>query len=286
MMHKKNTAKDHLKHYLKHYLSDYHEDILSYDIEDREIYKIFLNQENESKPLCNKLEAKMGYLKDKMVLDVGCGPGGRSVALALKGARVIGLEPIIEGAYASMARSAQYSNIDARFLIGIGEKLPFKNSSFDLVTMFYVLEHTMEMDKVLSESYRALKNGGYLYCELPNHLFPKEDHYGILWFPLMPKWFNRAYFKLRGKNPKGFDDTHCITRKNMIRSLKQIGFNEIEDVNIDYVKERINNPQLIVNLARRKVVHLLKRLKLHKIFSFFVVKLALYPSIHLIAKKK
>lgn len=55
-----------------------------------------------------------------------------------------------------------------KYIIG-GDKLPFKNSSFDGVTSFGVLEHVKNDVYSLKEIYRVLKKGGFLFIfNLPN----------------------------------------------------------------------------------------------------------------------
>ncbi len=55
-----------------------------------------------------------------------------------------------------------------RYVLGIGEQLPFKDDSFDCVVMTEVIEHIPEPERVFAEIRRTLKNGGYLLITHPN----------------------------------------------------------------------------------------------------------------------
>ena len=57
---RKIKIKENLKGYLKRYLSDYDHGISSEVIENRDIYKIFIDQEDKSGELCAKLENETG----------------------------------------------------------------------------------------------------------------------------------------------------------------------------------------------------------------------------------
>ncbi|MDC0368882.1 class I SAM-dependent methyltransferase [Opitutales bacterium] len=64
-------------------------------------------------------------------------------------------------------------------VLGIGEKLPFKDNCFDAVLSLNVLEHVRDPFKCAAEISRVLKPEGKLYCVVPlmcpYHDFP--DHY-------------------------------------------------------------------------------------------------------------
>ena len=280
-----NKIRKQFEDYLKNYVSESSRHFSDSDKLDMAMFKELLDQDNSSKDLCSKLERQLGRLKGKRHLDIGCGSGGRTIALAHTGARSVGIDPVRDAVKASLLRALLYSELNIDFLIGKGEDLSFKDESFDLVTSFYSLEHTRDMEKVISEARRVLKKGGSFYCELPNSLFPQESHYKIFWFPLAPRWFNRLYLRIRDKDTRGLDEINYITRRGMIKRLKDIGFTNIRDLNIDYVKKRISNPELIVNPTKRIIARLFVKLKIHKVFDFFIIRLGLYPAIHLIAQK-
>ncbi|OVE73973.1 hypothetical protein BVX94_02120 [bacterium B17] len=57
-----------------------------------------------------------------------------------------------------------YSSTD---VLGVGEKLPFKDNVFDAVFSFAVLEHVEDPSVCVKELVRVLKPGGTVYCNVP-----------------------------------------------------------------------------------------------------------------------
>jgi SAM-dependent methyltransferase len=95
----------------------------------------------------------------KDVLDLGSGFGGRTTRFAELGARATGVE--IDDELVARARAFGLSrNLDVTFLKGTGEAIPCEDNSFDLVTMFDVMEHVVSPPAVLKECLRVLRPGG------------------------------------------------------------------------------------------------------------------------------
>lgn len=67
------------------------------------------------------------------------------------------------------------------------QKLPFRDQSFELITMFSLIEHVQYPDACLSEAFRALRNGGQLFMQFPNRYFPIELHSGLPLYFYLPK---------------------------------------------------------------------------------------------------
>lgn len=74
---------------------------------------------------------------------------------------------------------------------GVGERLPFADNYFDVVTMFHVLEHVDSEQRALKEVYRVLKKGGTFYLASPyNGLFTWADTANLRYrFPKLHKLF-------------------------------------------------------------------------------------------------
>jgi SAM-dependent methyltransferase len=86
------------------------------------------------------------------VLDVGCGEGRFGRALAAAGARVTGLEPTLP-----LAARTGFSTV-----AGLGEALPFRSASFDLVLFYLVLVDIGRYQEAIREAARVLRPGGKL----------------------------------------------------------------------------------------------------------------------------
>lgn len=59
---------------------------------------------------------------------------------------------------------APYESSD---VLGVGERLPFRDASFDGVFSFAVLEHVKDPFTCAAEIMRVLKPSGFLYCQIP-----------------------------------------------------------------------------------------------------------------------
>lgn len=109
------------------------------------------------------------YLKKSdMILDVGCGNGCQSIAVAKLVAHVSGFD--IGKEQLSIARSnasnMNITNIDFQ-LYSAEKKFPLDHVSFDKVLCLGVLEHLHHREKVLREIYRVLKKEGTLFLGVP-----------------------------------------------------------------------------------------------------------------------
>ncbi len=109
------------------------------------------------------IEHLFAPLDGKALLDIGCGQGKLSRALAKRGASVTGVDP--QEAILVLARK---NAPDATFEQAGGEALPFPDNTFDGAVMLNSLHHVPEdvIDAGLTEAMRVLKPGGiYLILE-------------------------------------------------------------------------------------------------------------------------
>lgn len=103
-------------------------------------------------------------LKTHDILDVGCGEGDVSLALAnLTSSRVVGVD-----ISAVVVDHCNQRGLEAH-RVSIGdEPLPFPDSTFDLVYMAEVLEHLHHPDAAVDEIARVLRPDGHLLVTTPN----------------------------------------------------------------------------------------------------------------------
>jgi len=110
--------------------------------------------------------------KNKKVLEVGCGDGILSLAIALQGNNVIGAD--ISDLCVSIAdMNRQKLNLkpeNVHFLQMSASKINFADKTFDFVISHDLLEHLHPSDALLhlSEVHRVLKVGGIYICVTPN----------------------------------------------------------------------------------------------------------------------
>ncbi|MDU8910613.1 bifunctional 2-polyprenyl-6-hydroxyphenol methylase/3-demethylubiquinol 3-O-methyltransferase UbiG [Aestuariicoccus sp. MJ-SS9] len=103
----------------------------------------------------------------KRVLDLGCAGGFMAEALAARGAQVTGIDPAADAIAAARAHAAQ-GGLKIAYDVGVGEELPYDNSSFDAVVCVDVLEHVRDLDQVMAEVARVLKPGGQFLFDTIN----------------------------------------------------------------------------------------------------------------------
>lgn len=103
-------------------------------------------------------------LKDKKVLDVGCGIGGPCRMLAAEyGCHATGLDLSHEYVRTATGLSKLVHLQDhTSFVQGNATKLPFKDASFDVVWTQHAQMNIGEKEKFYSEIYRVLVPGGSL----------------------------------------------------------------------------------------------------------------------------
>jgi ubiquinone/menaquinone biosynthesis C-methylase UbiE len=101
-------------------------------------------------------------------LDVGCGcTASYNYHLASTGAEVVGAEYAFSFCQLAKIHAAN-SGASIRLVQADGTRLPFKDSSFDLVVSSETIEHIPDDRAVISEIARVLVPGGRLLLTVPN----------------------------------------------------------------------------------------------------------------------
>ena len=108
---------------------------------------------------------KFTALKGLSVLDVGCGGGILSEAMASEGATVTGLDVEPE-AIKTAAAHAKDSQLNIQYVCELIED--FEATTFDCVICMEMLEHVAEPQWVIQHCARLLKPGGYLFLSTIN----------------------------------------------------------------------------------------------------------------------
>jgi ubiquinone/menaquinone biosynthesis C-methylase UbiE len=100
-------------------------------------------------------------IKDKRVLDAGCGTGIFSIIFAGKGAKeVIGID-ISEGSLSTGRKLKRKFNLEnLQFQIQDMLNLPFNDNTFDIVWAWGTVHHTTNPFKAMNELTRVLKKDG------------------------------------------------------------------------------------------------------------------------------
>lgn len=99
-------------------------------------------------------------VKNKRILDVGCGKGDYTSLFNLNNNEVYGLD-------IADYRLAEYKDC-FNFKLYDGKRLPFQDSFFDVVISFDVIEHIEDDREFIREIYRVLKPQGQVFLSTPN----------------------------------------------------------------------------------------------------------------------
>jgi 2-polyprenyl-6-hydroxyphenyl methylase/3-demethylubiquinone-9 3-methyltransferase len=103
----------------------------------------------------------------KRLMDVGCGGGVLSEEFAAMGFQVTGIDPS-ESSLAAARAHAAVRGLDIDYRVGSGDRLPFGDESFEVVSCCDVLEHIHNWDRVIAEVARVIKPGGVFIYDTIN----------------------------------------------------------------------------------------------------------------------
>ena len=121
------------------------------------------------------------FVKDKEVLEVGCGPGIGLGYLAKKAKKVIGTD--YDTNLVKFAKDYYKDRVD--ILQSDAQYLPFKNNTFDVVILFEAIYYLPYPDRFLCECKRVLKKGGIVLVCTAN-----KDREGFNPSPFSVKYFS------------------------------------------------------------------------------------------------
>lgn len=108
----------------------------------------------------------------RRILDAGCGAGYGTALLAQRAESACG----IDFSYETLDwASREYASGKASFGQADCSVLPFRDSSFDLITAFEVIEHLPDWKAFLRETRRVLTDSGQLLVSTPNRVYYQES---------------------------------------------------------------------------------------------------------------
>ena len=108
-------------------------------------------------------------LEGRRILDIGCGLGVYVRKLREFSDRVTGID-------IDPKRLREGARTTPGLLLAVGERLPFRDASFDVVVLNEVIEHVHDDAATLREAMRTLAPGGHIAIYAPNRLYPFETH--------------------------------------------------------------------------------------------------------------
>ena len=111
---------------------------------------------------------------DNSILDIGCGVGDFLNYAKEKGCNITGIEPSED------ARKIAEEKLGTK-IFSPEELQNIPNESFDIVTMWHVLEHVADLKTEISHLQRIIKKNGRLVLALPNYKSFDAEYYKDKW---------------------------------------------------------------------------------------------------------
>lgn len=148
------------------------------------------------------LEYLEGFVSPGKILDIGCGPGiFLSVALS-RGWVPFGFD------VSDFAVTYAKNDLGLKEVRKMDvEDMDYADDSFDAVTMFHVIEHVFDPDKLVQECHRVIRPGGIIAVETPDISTRRAKRAGLNWKYL--------------KTP---EHLNYFSQKTLSRLLTQAGF--------------------------------------------------------------
>ena len=133
------------------------------------------DQDSEFKPLhrINPLRLdwidSLASIRGKRVLDVGCGGGILSDAMARRGADVTGIDLSTKALKVAQLHALEAATPSLRYLETSAEQLAAEEpASFDVVTCMEMLEHVPQPGSIVQACSRLVKPGGWVFFSTIN----------------------------------------------------------------------------------------------------------------------
>jgi len=162
------------------------------------------------------------YVDDaEVIVDVGCGAGAFSKALAYEERLVIALD--IEK---RLLKEVEGSYIER--MCADAHNPPLRDGSVDCVLSISLLEHLKDPRRSVEELYRVLRYGGTAIIRLPNLQYPFEPHTKWPLLCLVPKRLQSRILKMIGYPYINME----VTIKNALSMLQEAGFKLKETVKV------------------------------------------------------
>ena len=148
------------------------------------------------------------YTRGNRILDVGCGNGSLLHALSKANYDVHGLEPYQD------ALAGVPEKIRSRIRCGSFESGDYPEASFDVITLWHVLEHLARPVETLQGIRKFLKPDGTLLLEVPNFESREARWLGSYWYNLDAPyhfWHFTPQTLQAVVERAGFQVTTCVT---------------------------------------------------------------------------
>jgi len=197
----------------------------------RKGFQNIVYQQVRNYTISRKLKLIQNYKKQGSLLDIGCATGEFLNHCKINKWNVLGIEP---------DPSARQNGIRNYSLV-IEDEAHLNNialASFDVITMWHVLEHVPELNERINQLQKLLRPYGYLFIAVPNANSYDAKFYGSYWAAYdvprhlyhftrdtMTRLFLKHSFSLVKTVPMKFDSFYVSMLSEKHMHLKNTFFN-------------------------------------------------------------
>jgi ubiquinone/menaquinone biosynthesis C-methylase UbiE len=196
-------------------------------------------------------------VKNKKVLDLGCGSGTFTKKIYLMGAKVIGLD-----VSKKLIEIARKDNPKIKFYVGDAKKTPFKKSEFDVVSSSLMIHYFKELNPLFREVSKVLKKNVYFVFSMHHPVMEVSSKLKRKESLLKPYFRNNKYNWILNEKMKMIAYHH--TFEMIINSLNDTGFvverlyetkspKKIKKINKKIYEKATIRPSFLIIKARKIV---------------------------------
>lgn len=175
-------------------------------------------------------------LKGATILEIGCGTGSSTVALAEQGARVIGVDIDAPSLAVARTRCELYGleNVSFHQVNATDVHRRFSDKDFDFIIFFACLEHMVHQERLdaMGSTWEMLSEGK-LWCviDTPNRLWYFDHHTAHLpFFFWLPDDLAFDYTRFSPRKPfdESFRERNAATMLNFLRHGRGVSYHEFD----------------------------------------------------------
>ncbi len=229
-------------------------------------------------------------LKGANILEIGCGTGSSTVALAEQGAKVTGVD-IDEGALQVAMDRCNLYNVPATLIFGNATEVynELKDQKFDLIIFYACMEHMVYSERIdcLKKYFGMLAKGSYLsIVDTPNRLWYLDSHTSMLpfyhWLPDNVA-FNYSKFSNRINFKELYHEYSDDLFLHFLRRGRGFSFHELE-IALDIPAKKYH----VTDYLKLPLIPFSPESKFHGFLTKIYPQISkgfFYPSINIIIKK-
>jgi len=242
-----------------------------------------------SRAMVKRVKLDIQETKPLSILEIGCSTGLNCYALqeTYPNSIVVGIEPEKEAITVARSMLNIGRGMSPYFVQGVGEKIPLKDNSIDLIICHTVIEHVRDVPLVIKEFSRLLTDRGVVHLDAPNYIWPYEPHLQVWTIPKFGKLFVKWSAIAQGKYSmlSFLDHLQFVTPFELQRLFNMNDLtweNRVERKFIDAIdgKADVKKYRFVA-----KTFSLFGRLGVAKPIIALAVKMGFYPSVMYTARK-